>query len=98
MSQDKIEVKHAGMAAGSEALTAEATGLNDIMTQLESSLHKALGGNWEGQAKAGYQQTKAKWDENVAELTEFLRRLGGMVGEINDGWGDVDNRGAKFWA
>lgn len=94
---DRIEVNHGAMDSGSGEVVLQAKGLNEIMTNLESSLTKELGGNWEGQAKVTYQQTKAKWDASLADLTEFLNSLGGMLGEINQGWQDVDGRGAKFW-
>ena len=70
---------------------------NKIQTSLDTldSEVKKLYGSWDGQAQQAYQNSKAKWDQKMADMHSILQELHGKVGEAGIQYQNPEARNAS---
>ena len=70
---------------------------NKIQTSLDTldSEVKKLYGSWDGQAQQAYQDSKAKWDQKMADMHSILQELHGKVGEDGIQYQNTEARNAS---
>ena len=78
-----------------------ATDVQNESNKIQSSLDtldgevKKLYGSWDGQAQQAYQNSKAKWDQKMADMHSILQELHGKVGEAGIQYQNTEARNAS---
>jgi WXG100 family type VII secretion target len=71
--------------------------LTDELHDLENSVEQGLA-EWEGEAKAAYEQAKRKWNKLAMHMAETLKQIGVLVGGAHDGYSAAERRNQGIWA
>ncbi|MFD9890253.1 WXG100 family type VII secretion target [Amycolatopsis sp. NPDC058986] len=70
--------------------------IKTMLGTLESNTEKSLA-EWQSEAKASYQQCKAKWDASAAQMPVLLAQARQALAEIMTSYGKAENQGSDMW-
>lgn len=94
MDLDGIRVNHAGLDQAAQDMYKKVKDIDNRMNQLESELSD-LRNQWAGNARASYDQAKAKWDMAIEEMKGLLDETSRTVTQSNADYAAADQRGAE---
>jgi 6 kDa early secretory antigenic target len=93
----EIRVTFAELAAAQTAVAGTASSIAARLEDLKREL-APLVATWEGRAATDYAARQRQWDAAAADLAAVLARIGGALGQANDGYQQVEQANARRWA
>ncbi|WP_181781057.1 WXG100 family type VII secretion target [Pseudonocardia pini] len=93
----EIRVTFGELAAAQTAVAGTAARIAGRLDDLKREL-APLVGTWEGQAATDYAARQRQWDAAAADLAAVLARIGGALGQANEGYRQVEQANARRWA
>lgn len=96
MSGDGIKVNHGSVAEGSGFMRQAVNKMQTRLEQLNNDV-KALGAEWDGQAKDAYELAQREWNQEIAELNMLLQQSAVTLDQANEDWVNTDKSTALYF-
>jgi WXG100 family type VII secretion target len=93
MSED-IKVSFPAIQQLSTDVQNESNKIQSSLDTLDGEVKK-LYGSWDGQAQQSYQNSKAKWDQQMADIHAILQELQGKVDAAGVQYQNTESRNAS---
>jgi WXG100 family type VII secretion target len=93
---DYTAVNAAAMSEGIDALTRASKTLDETLTTLEGELQNSLA-KWDGEAQAAYRTAQDNWDKAAAHQQEIVAKMGAVLGQITENYGNTERKITGSW-
>ncbi len=93
---DQIKVTFGELQALGDQISSTSKQIESELDSLRQQISN-LDELWQGSASAGYQQTKAQWNNAANDLTQVLASIGAAVSAAEQAYSSTESKNASAW-